>query len=490
MNEKIRNILGWISLMIAMLLLAACGRTAKSTSPITNTNVVPVEQEYDGQLLGMITKIEQKKKKVSFYDINEDIACTLAYTGATSITDQYGKEMSITELSPGLIMDVYYDSAKGRVVKMSDSKEAFCYQGVDSLKINQKLSMMTLASRNYAYDDALVVTDGEELLTVMDVNARDELTVRGVGTFVYSLTVTTGHGYIRFTNYDDFVGGYVSVGGTMENVTEDMLMVAREGSFRLVMENGNLVGTKNITVLRDKEITVDMGEYHVEEDQVGNVSFLISPSDAQLWINGTKVSSSGSHRMNYGRHKIEVTADGYQSFRGVLTVGDGNAQTIEITLAKDTAAETENDDETTASGTPKPTKTPSSASEEDDDWLEDWPDDEDEDDDTSESSDQTHNSSEDEQEEQQTAIDPTDAATSDQTYQVDKNHTLTIKSPQGVSLYLDGDLKGELPQELPKQIGTHTITLYKTGYVTKSYTVEVEDDGEDLVLSFPELVKE
>ena len=47
-----------------------------------------------------------------------------------------------------------------------------------------------------------------------------------------------------------------------------------------------------------------------------------------------------------------------------------------------------------------------------------------------------------------------------------------------------------MPVDLPKEIGTHTITLYRTGYVTKSYTVEVEDDGEDLILSFPELAKE
>ena len=35
--------------------------------------------------------------------------------------------------------------------------------------------------------------------------------------------------------------------------------------------------------------------------------------------------------------------------------------------------------------------------------------------------------------------------------------------------------------------GTHTITLRKEGYITRSYSIEVPDDGRDVTYSFPDL---
>lgn len=469
--------------------LAGCSPSSKKPVPKTNTSVTGLETEYDSQMLGMIKVIDREQKTVSFYDINEDREFSINYTGTTSITNEYGKEMSISELVLGQIMDVYYLAGENRIVKMNDSPEAFAYRGIDRMAVNTEKDMIKIGSRNYEYGSSLVVTDGEELLSMMDVNKKDELTIRGIGSYVYSICITTGHGYVRFANYDDFVGGYVTVGGHMENVTEGMLMVAREGSYRLVMENGELVGTKNITVLRDKEITVDMGEYRIEPERIGQIKFLITPSDSELYINGIRSSYAAPLRLNYGRHKVEVIKDGYQSFTGVLTVAGGPAQNIEIVLAKEKektdVADAQTKPNITIEGENNKKTQESEAEEEEYDGDEEI----EEEDDFSESSDSS-SSLEEEDSEEETSIDPTEAATSDQTYVTDKEHKLTVKTPAKAQLYLDGDLKGTVPLELPKEIGTHTITLYRTGYMTKSYTVEVEDDGEDLILSFPELAKE
>lgn len=477
-------------IFIILFGLAGCSPSSKKPVPKTNTSVTGLETEYDSQMLGMIKVIDREQKTVSFYDINEDREFSINYNGTTSITNEYGKEMSISELVLGQIMDVYYLAGENRIVKMNDSPEAFVYRGIDRMAVNTEKDMIKIGSRNYEYGSSLVVTDGEELLSMIDVNKKDELTIRGIGSYVYSICITTGHGYVRFTNYEDFVGGYVTVGGHMENVTEGMLMVAREGSYRLVMENGELVGTKNITVLRDKEITVDMGEYHIEPERIGQIKFLITPSDSELYINGIRSSYTAPLRLNYGRHKIEVIKDGYQSFTGVLTVAGGPAQNIEIVLAK------ENEKTDVADAQMKPnitiegehnTKTQESETEEEEYDEED--EEIEEEDAFSESSDSS-SSLEEEDSEEETSIDPTEAATSNQTYVTDKEHKMTVKAPANAQLYLDGNLKGTVPLELPKEIGTHTITLYRTGYMTKSYTVEVEDDGEDLILSFPDLARE
>ena len=42
---------------------------------------------------------------------------------------------------------------------------------------------------------------------------------------------------------------------------------------------------------------------------------------------------------------------------------------------------------------------------------------------------------------------------------------------------------------MAKVTGEHEITLKKDGYETQTFTVNIEDDGEDVVFSFPEMVK-
>ena len=39
-------------------------------------------------------------------------------------------------------------------------------------------------------------------------------------------------------------------------------------------------------------------------------------------------------------------------------------------------------------------------------------------------------------------------------------------------------------------IGSQTVTLSQTGYVTKSYSIDILDDDEDVTLKFADLVKE
>ena len=49
---------------------------------------------------------------------------------------------------------------------------------------------------------------------------------------------------------------------------------------------------------------------------------------------------------------------------------------------------------------------------------------------------------------------------------------------------------GMSPVNFKKDPGTHTITLRKPGYVTKSYTIQIDDEEKDVTYSFTDLVKE
>ena len=70
---------------------------------------------------------------------------------------------------------------------------------------------------------------------------------------------------------------------------------------------------------------------------------------------------------------------------------------------------------------------------------------------------------------------------------MDSDHTITVSAPEGAEVYLDNVYKGLTPCTFTKVIGSQTITLRKDGYTTKSYSVDVLDDDQDVKFSFSDL---
>ena len=62
-----------------------------------------------------------------------------------------------------------------------------------------------------------------------------------------------------------------------------------------------------------------------------------------------------------------------------------------------------------------------------------------------------------------------------------------VTNPSDVEVYLDGNYVGMSPVSFAKTAGSHTITLRKSGYETRTYTVLVENAGEDVYYSFDSL---
>ncbi len=72
--------------------------------------------------------------------------------------------------------------------------------------------------------------------------------------------------------------------------------------------------------------------------------------------------------------------------------------------------------------------------------------------------------------------------------QEDKEPTYIIVSlPSNVEVYFDGIYMGTSPVTFAKKPGTHVLELKKTGYVSRSYTIYLEDNSENVYYSFDDL---
>ena len=77
----------------------------------------------------------------------------------------------------------------------------------------------------------------------------------------------------------------------------------------------------------------------------------------------------------------------------------------------------------------------------------------------------------------------------DDTVDISSNYKVYIDTPEGVEVYLNGNYIGISPVSFAKKPGTHTITLRKSGYVTRSYTIEVDSEEKDVTYSFADLLE-
>ena len=75
------------------------------------------------------------------------------------------------------------------------------------------------------------------------------------------------------------------------------------------------------------------------------------------------------------------------------------------------------------------------------------------------------------------------------TSKANSKYQVYIDSPTGVEVYVDGNYIGIAPVSMNKEVGNFVITLRKTGYQTRSYTVQIDDGDSDVNYSFAELMK-
>ena len=269
----------------------------------------------------------------------------------------------------------------------------------------------------------------------MEITAEDKITFRGTKGQAYSIIVTRGHGYIQPKNYADFLGGIVTVRGEMIlPVSKNMLLTVPEGLQLFTMNNGDLTSEASVEVKRGQVTEVNMAQFRNQVPDTARVRFKISPEGAELYVNGVLKDSSKPISLKYGNHSIKVELEGYNNYTGVIHVQDPNL-TIKIDLAEE-KAEVEEEDSS------------SSVSEKD-----------------------------------------TPAASSTPAATYDKEHKITVSAPNGAAVYIDGTYKGVAPCSFTKIIGNVTITLAKEGYETKSYSIQLSDDSQDVTWSFPDLEK-
>lgn len=409
----------------------------------------------------MLVGKDEETRKLKFISVDQDKLFELEVTGKTPILGKHGNNLTLSQIPLGEILDVSYSIHSKDVRGLQISDEAWTFTDVTKFDINEEEGRMDVAGSTYKLPKTAIVSYGDELATFMDVTNVDTLTVKGYGRKVCSVIVERGHGYVRLMNDSYFEGGWIEVGqDIIKKVTEEMLIPVPEGSYHVRLTNRGYAAEEDVEIVRDEETVIDLSEVDVKEVAIGHVEFDIVPDYAQLFIDGVMTDFEERVPLEYGIHHVHVELAGYKSIDSNIRISDKYAN-IDMVLEEDTEEEETGttvkknnanaapanllDTSSTASGSTSGTGPAASTS-----------------------------------------------STASTTAPVISNtRKVYVESPEGAEVFMDGMYVGIVPISFIKPAaGSHTITLSKNGYKTKSYTISVGSDDNDMTLSFSEMISE
>lgn len=422
---------------------------AESTVP---EDLPEMEDEAESpDISGVLREVNTEIGSITVYNLSAQKEEGYLFDLSTSVRSRYDREMVMKGLAPGSIVELYLNENK-RLKKVQESKTAWVYENVGNLEILSDSLSMKIGERRLHYDPGVTVVNGKDITDVSELlPSKDILTVRGMEDKILSIVVTKGHGSIDFVNYDDFIGGSIEIGyDVFDEIKENMKYILREGTYKVVMEHGGLFVNRVVEIERNRIRLLDLSKFKAEMDKNSRVRFQLSPKGTSLFVDGREVNTERSLTLPYGEYIIKAVKEGYRDFEDILKIQKPKEKILIHLAANDEKDE----------------KKERKKQEEEDDGLA-LPGEE-------------GSSSEDENEE----IEETE---SEIPVKTDENRKISFLKPVGATVFFDNKNIGIIPCETVKVTGEHRITIQNNTGASLSYTVDIADDGEDAVFSFPEI---
>lgn len=448
-----RRFISTIAMMMVMTLtLTGC------TSEASNVGVAKDKQQavdtgftvatagsYDSADTAVVISRDQENSAVVFMNMETGKQYTLYYDGTTYVKDKHDGPMTISQVEPGDVVDVTFLKGKKRLASIKQSPQAWVYDEIENYDFGGPNKTASIGSTTYSLPDDVVVLSEGRRSEVMDVVAQDVVSVSGIDHKIYSISVERGHGYLRLKNDQALIGGWIEVGNSViREITEDMLLVVPEGSYQVLLSHNGVSATKDVIIERNKEVVLDVSDLEIPESRTGRILFSVTPDTAKVSIDGKVVDISKAVELPYGIHQIHLEAKGYDSLTRYIQVGSEYA-----TISFEMEEEREEERRTVSNNT-----------------IDDY------------------------QPAEPVQKEDTLSSLSQNALSAKGGDRVYIDSPKNVEVYLDGNYIGISPVSFGKTVGSHTITLRKSGYKTRSYTIYLYNDGKDTTYSFSELEQE
>lgn len=339
-SRRYRSIVVWA--VCIMMFLTGCQNEEQgsdvnyfyhSMNRVTETETEAQESEKGN--LYLIVAMNSADQVMRVYSYSDGREYQYYYGMKTDFRDKYGQSVSVAGFQVGDAIHISNRDTYGKVTKVQKSDEVWVYDNITRFRTDEAAGILTIGDKKYRVSEETFLFSDDERITMDEITSNDTLSVVGRDKDILSVSITTGHGYLKLKNTKLFEGSFLQLDTSMfTEIVPGMELEVTEGTYTLAVANNGWGGATEVTVKRGETTYVDLDELKGEGPKRGKIKFGVDVEGAEIYVDQKKIDASKPVELQYGAHHLSVVADGYDTWTRTLYVNSKEG-TILIALKEE-----------------------------------------------------------------------------------------------------------------------------------------------------------
>ena len=284
----------------------------------------------------IVSDINSANETIRVYNYSTGVQYQYYYGLTTGFFDKYGNLMSVSDIHQGDVIDISGADSDGKAKRIQKSDEVWTNDTVTNFSVDKDKRIFKIGGSSYRLGERTMIFSGSDVIDTDSLTAQDKLAVVGIDKDIVSISVTTGHGTLQLSNTSLFEGSFLQLGDRIfAEITKDMSLDVPEGSYTLAVANNGWGDSTDIEIKRGEITKVNLNDLKGEGPKKSRILFEVDVQSAKIYVDDSEIDYTSPVEITYGKHRLKVTADGYDTWTRTLYVNSKEA-TIQITINDNT----------------------------------------------------------------------------------------------------------------------------------------------------------
>ena len=284
---------------------------------------------------GVIKNIEGDT--VTFVNLKANETVILKATKDTN----YPGTNSLDDYFIGDVVTFVYDK-ENHLTDIKKCENAWSFSDV-GLVVNTSAKLVKFGDNALTYKDKAfkysaditTVRYKNDYSTLASIDPSDYVTLKGyksdTSNKVYSITIDKSHGDLQFLNYTNIDSPQFILNGQTISLANTDTFKVTEGKHTIqVISPICEEFTKDVLIMPGEVCKVDLSNMQIKTGLL-----TVSPNVAgiKFFVEGKEYPLSEPILLNYGKHSVQATKDGYEPFNGTVTI-NADTNTLDIDMER------------------------------------------------------------------------------------------------------------------------------------------------------------
>jgi len=265
-------------------------------------------------------------RHLTVLDINNMRNREFTVPEAASINNRMNQAMTFSQIRAGQLIDISYNSRNAEVSSIRENAHSWERRGRTNVEIDMEAFTITSGHDVFNFNSRTIITRNGEPFPISLVTPMDTVTLSGFANDVWMIQMELSHGFLEIYNTDMITNGRMHIGmnhfPTLDDVAEPISLP--EGTHRVVVDGDNIeTFVETVTIEQGQTTRVNLGDAEMRN---AVLQIVTSPPDAQVFVNGELLETTGPIPVSFGEQLIRVESEGFIP----------QEQTVDITLPMST----------------------------------------------------------------------------------------------------------------------------------------------------------